>query len=120
MLLAEVAQDHAGMGAWLTQLGAVAAIALTLLKVWDFTRAKPPLHEVYATKDELRELRERHSRETEHLHRRISGLREDLTKSGDERAEKILGAVDGVNQRLARFERDIGRIESGLEHLKTK
>lgn len=116
------AASASDIGNWMIVAFALLTGVSTLLQVVAFFRPKPPLHETYATKAELDKLDARHAGETARLHGRISGLRDELTKSGDERAERILRAVGdlsrtvredlgGVHARITAAERDISRVD---------
>lgn len=110
------------IGNWVLVLFALLTGVSTLLQVVSFFRPKPALHETYATKAELEKMEARHTQENLRLHGRISGLRDDLTKAGDERAERILKAVSelhstvrtdfaGVHSRINSTERAIDRLD---------
>ena len=119
------AEDPNAVGTWILVCFALLSGVSTLLQIVGFFKPKPANHEVYATKEELREVKA----ETTRLHGRISGLKDDLirtaadlTKSGDERAEKILKAVGdlnravredlgGVHNRITAAEREITRVD---------
>lgn len=109
------AQDPSAVGSWWLIFAAIAATASCLVTIWDKCRAKPAVHEIYATKDELDRLVERHEREAAHLHKRISDLRAEVGADGEKRTDRILTAIEAVNTRLARFERDIGRLEAAAD-----
>lgn len=116
------AEDPHAVGTWILVAFAVLTGLSTLLQIVAFFRPKPANHEVYATKAELEKLEQRIATETRQMHGRISGLRDDLTKAGDERAERILHAVadlskavkadiGGVHNRLTSAEREISRVD---------
>ena len=130
-LLAEVAD--ATLGSWVNVAIVLTGLVGNVVAIWVATRPRPAIHEAYATKAELaaqegrqnaslRALESRHATESALLHKRISSLRDDLTESGEERAERILAAVaelsrtvkadvSGAHNRITSAEREISRLD---------
>lgn len=120
MFLAEVTDTV--LGSWVNVAILAGGFVANLVTIWAVTRPKPALHETYATKTELREVKEDAAEEMQLLHERLSGLRKDLATAGDARADKILQAVGdlsktvredigGVHKRITAAERDITRVD---------
>lgn len=129
---------NAAAGEWLGGFAAVLGVAVAIAVLYNAFRAKPPVHEVYARKDELEKLEARFVSETAHLHERVSGVRDEMQRqfaaqreAGEQRSERIIDEIKslrgevrddikGLHNRITDTQRAVSRIEGAAEPLRAK
>lgn len=125
--------SNAAAGEWLGGFAAVLGVAVAIAILYSAFRSKPPVHEVYARKDELEKLEARFVSETAHLHERVSGVRDEMQRqfaaqreAGEQRSERIIdeikalrgemrGDIQGLHNRVTDTQRAVARIEGASE-----